>query len=357
MDINTTDGHPTDDATILDNAELYRQNLQYFLGAKRATIQTVTMSALGDMHFAPRPTIIDGLLSPGAYLLAGAPKIGKSLLSTQIGYHISMGMDLWGHRVQQGTVLYLALEDTLHRLQQRLQRMYDVTSNHLHLAISAPKLDDDLDNQLTNFIAAHPNTNTIIIDTLQKIRTVSGDAYNYAKDYDVISKLKKIADDHNICVLLVHHTRKQDTTDVFDMISGTNGIFGAVDGALVLRKAQRDIADATLDIVGRDIPDRVLQLRRDPITLCWQLVTANTAYREPSDPVLDAIANLVSLDTPVWVGNATELIAAAGLNTAANAITKRLNANTYKLLDKYGIQYTYTTTHNGRMITLRLITE
>ena len=55
----------------------------------------------------------------------------------------------------------------------------------------------------------HSDTKLIIIDTMQKIREVGGEAYSYASDYEIVGKLKQFADKHCICVLTVHHTRKQ----------------------------------------------------------------------------------------------------------------------------------------------------
>ena len=54
-------------------------------------LHTVSMSELYQTTYQSRPPIIDGLLYAGAYILAGAPKIGKSFLVAQIAYHISTG--------------------------------------------------------------------------------------------------------------------------------------------------------------------------------------------------------------------------------------------------------------------------
>ena len=52
------------------------------------------------------------------------------------------------------------------------------------------------------------------------------DSYSYSSDYEVIGKLKQFADRHGVCVLIVHHTRKQPAGDSFEMISGTTGLLG-----------------------------------------------------------------------------------------------------------------------------------
>ena len=80
------------------------------------------------------------------------------------------------------------------------------------------------------------DTSLIIIDTLSKECEAGGDNYSYANDYQIITRLKALADSYGICLLLVHHTRKQQADDKFDMISGNNGWLGAADGAFLLIK-------------------------------------------------------------------------------------------------------------------------
>ena len=92
-------------------------------------LHTLTMTELFQTAYKSRPPIIENLLHSGAYLLAGAPKIGKSFLVAQIAYHVSTGQALWDCKVHQGTVLYLALEDDFQRIQNRMFMMYGVNDN------------------------------------------------------------------------------------------------------------------------------------------------------------------------------------------------------------------------------------
>ncbi len=172
------------------------------------------MSDLYEQVYPGRPPVIEGLLYAGAYLFVGAPKVGKSFLMAQLAYHVSMGLPLWGYAVRQGTVLYLALEDDHRRLQERLYRMFGADSaGDLYLSICAKQLGSGLEKQLKGFVREHTDTRLIIIDTLQKIREAGGDKYSYANDYEVITRLKRFADESGVCLLLVHHTRKQQADD------------------------------------------------------------------------------------------------------------------------------------------------
>ena len=321
-----------------------------------AYLPTVSMNDLYEQVYPGRPPVIDGLLYTGTYLFVGAPKVGKSFLMAQLAYHVSMVLPLWGYAVHQGTVLYLALEDDHRRLQERLYRMFGADSaGNLRLAIYAKQLGSGLEEQLKRFVREHPDTRLIIIDTLQKIREAGGEKYSYASDYEVIGRLKRFADESGVCLLLVHHTRKQQADDQFDMISGTNGLLGAADGAFLLQKERRTDNAATLDISGRDQQDQQLYLIRDEERLVWRLERAETTlWEEPPDPVLEAVSALVTAEQPLWSGTATDLAAALGLDMKPNALAMRLNVRAGKLLYAYNISYESARTHAGRTVTLTL---
>ena len=265
-----------------------------------AYLHTVTLDELMDNVFEGKSAVIENLLYTGAYILAGAPKIGKSFLVAQIAHHVSTGQDLWGYKTHQGTVLYLALEDDESRLQRRMFRMFGVEgTSSLHFATSAKMLGSGLDEQLEKFVREHSDTKLIIVDTLQKVREAVSDSYSYSSDYEVIGKLKQFADRYGVCVLIVHHTRKQPAGDSFEMISGTTGLLGCADGALLMQKEKRTDSKATLEVVGRDQPDQRLYLSKDQENLVWSLDHAeNELWKQPPDPVLEAVAKIVSCREP-----------------------------------------------------------
>lgn len=319
-----------------------------------AYLHTVSMNELYETVYQSRPPVIDGLLYSGTYLFAGAPKVGKSFFMAQLAYHISTGKKLWEYDVRQGTVLYLALEDDYQRLQERMSRMFGVEgTDSLHFAVYAKQLGAGLDEQLEKFIREHSDTRLIIIDTLQKIREVSTDAYSYANDYDIIGRMKQFAGKNGVCVLLVHHTRKQQAGDKFEMISGTTGLLGCADGAFLLQKEKRTDLSATLDIVGRDQPDQRLHLIRDAEKLTWQLDHAETElWKKPPDPLLDKVATVITEDNSAWSGSATELVALLQEDIQPNILTRRLNVKAGELLNEYQIEYSVKRTRNGSSISL-----
>lgn len=168
----------------------------------------------------------------------------------------------------------------------------------LHFATQSRTLCGGLSDQLDLFMQEHPNTKLIIVDTLQKIRELGGDKYNYASDYEIVAKLKAFSDKHNVCLLVVHHTRKMESEDSFDMISGTNGLLGAADGAFILQKKKRTDRSAKLSVVGRDQQDQELTLEFDQAHCLWKLIKSETeVFKTPPDPVLESVAKLVKLQS------------------------------------------------------------
>ena len=176
--------------------------------------------------------IVNSLLPEGLHLLAGAPKTGKSWLALWICLCVSKGEPMWELPTAQGTVLYLCLEDSYARIQNRLFQITDA----LHFANLSGRIGGGLEEQIEHFLEEHPDTILVVIDTLQKIRDILPEANSYAGDYRELSLLKELADRHHIAVLLIHHLRKMNDNDPMNMISGTTALSGVTDSNFVLKR-------------------------------------------------------------------------------------------------------------------------
>ena len=324
-----TDNSITDyDENIKDLDESFREMQREMLRQMNPSyLKTVSMSTLYDTDFETQTALIDGLLYQGTYLFVGSPKVGKSFMMAQLAYHISTGTPLWNYKVRKATVLYFALEDDYPRLQRRLYHMFgaDGTDN-LYFATECKTVNGGLEDQIRGFIQEHPDTGLIIIDTLKRVRETGGADYSYGSDYDVVAKLKALADSYKVTMLIVHHTRKQQADDKFDTISGTNGLLGAADGAFVLSKEKRTANAAMLDITGRDQPDQKIYLNRNPETLVWELERTETElWKLPPEPLLENIAVKITNENPEWYGSPTELVEFLGVEMKANALTMKLS--------------------------------
>ena len=130
-------------------------------------------------------------------------------------------------------------------------------TDQLYLAVLAKQIGEGLEQQIEGFVREHPGTKLVIIDTLQKVRSGKSAARNeYAADYEAMGPLKQLADQLGICIMMVHHTRKQDADDPFDTVSGTNGLHGSVDGTFLFKRSHGQTPrTGTIDVTGRDVAE------------------------------------------------------------------------------------------------------
>lgn len=124
-----------------------------------------------------------------------------------------------------------------------------------------------------------PQTRLIVFDTLERVRpSEDPKARLYHSDYQAVQGLQDLAKEFGVCILVVHHTRKQDASDHLDLVSGSTGLTGAADGVLVLKRSRGE-SDATLTANGRDFPDTELALKFDGELCDWRALGDAAEYR------------------------------------------------------------------------------
>ena len=218
---------------------------------------------------------VPGILAEGVNLLAGPPKVGKSWLALGIALAIACGgkaLDFIS--VQAGPVLYLALEDTPRRLQSRIRKILGgrPAPGALTLATTCPALPDGGEQAIGSWLDRNLDARMVIIDVFAKMRGRSPAGMSaYDADYAAIGHAKRLADNHGVAVVLVHHVRKAGADDFLTEVSGTNGLAGAADAALVLKRA-RGQADGVLHVTGRDVDEAEYALRFLPDAGAWLLL-------------------------------------------------------------------------------------
>jgi len=220
---------------------------------------------------------VPGLVAEGLTILAGAPKVGKSWLSLGLGIAISTGGKALGRiDVDQGEVLYLALEDTPRRLKSRLKKVIAGDSpaglGALTIAVECPPLPAGGDQRIADWLDRRRDARLVVVDVLSRIRgSASPDTPQYDRDYAAVTRAKAIADAYGVAVVVVHHTRKMAGEDFVAEVSGTFGISGAADAVISLKR-MRGTADGILYVTGRDIEENQHALSFSADLGSWQLL-------------------------------------------------------------------------------------
>jgi RecA-family ATPase len=234
-----------------------------------------TAAELMAIEFPEPRWAVPGILAEGLNLLCGPPKLGKSWFALNVAVAVSMGTKAFGRvHVDQGDVLYLALEDPGRRLQSRLRMVLGLepAPERLTLETACPAIADGGAELIDKWLGEHPDARLVIVDVFTRIRgKVNDRSGRYEADYEAMAAIKTIADEWGIAILVVHHTRKQHAADFLDTVSGTHGLAGAADAVLVLERS-RGSAEAKLQITGRDVEETEYALNFAGDVGTWQFL-------------------------------------------------------------------------------------
>ena len=269
-----------------------------------------TFDELRAMDLKAPEFLIDGVLPKGIGILGAPPKIGKSWMALDIAIQVASGGEFLGHKCKKAGVLYLALEDSWYRLQERTEKIQEGGSvpDRLHFIIKSEvvepgKTDRGLYKQIEMALDKYKDVELVIIDTLQMVtpsKQRGDDAY--ASTYTLLNSIRPFWQERQVAFLLVHHTRKRSINDVdpFETFLGSQGLTGATDAMYIISKRDKDVDYCDFYGRGRDFEDVIVSIRRNPDTCRWEALGSPediAAIRErieyKSNPIVKAMNKIM----------------------------------------------------------------
>jgi archaellum biogenesis ATPase FlaH len=292
----------------------------------------------------PEPDwIIDGIIPVGLSVLAGRPKVGKSFLALQIAYAISAGGSVLDIPVKQGSVLYLALEDSGIRLKNRLSKQNATIEGSRRITFKTvyPTEADGFDQLQLDIMTG--DYRIIIIDTISRFMG-RADQMDLAEMTDISGRLQSLAQRYNTAILILDHHKKGNgfAPDVVDDLMGSTGKSAAYDTIIGLYK-ERGARTATLKADGRDLEKYVdLSLDWNADSCTWRLVGESGLIMENNTraQVLEAIEAITKLGD---MATTTEIANYTGIKpgNVSRTLSELLDVNKVQKLDKVGRQQPY----------------
>jgi hypothetical protein len=187
-------------ATPIAKGQSQNQNTNIILPEKKLVfngkvinpLEVIDGKSLLERDLPPIKFVIDKILPQGLFILAGSPKVGKSWLSLDFCQTVASSGQIWDCHADKGSVLYLALEDSLTRLQARLKKYTSEGIPDLYFGTRALKIQDGLVVQVADFIKEHPDAALVVIDTMQHIRNNINDKNAYVSDYRDMEIIRQI---------------------------------------------------------------------------------------------------------------------------------------------------------------------
>ncbi len=270
----------------------------------------VTAAELQRREFPPISYVVPGLIPEGLSILAGRPKVGKSWLALDVGIAVAAERICLGDRQPiQGDVLYAALEDNPRRLQRRIDRILSPVSTdwpkRLSFATTWKRLDKGGVDDIAHWADSVISPRLCILDTLAGVRPIRT-REGYVEDYESLATLHRLASERGLAVLVLHHTRKMEAEDPIDTISGTLGLAGCADTALIIARTAQG---TTFYIRGRDVEEAEHAISFDKHSCRWTILgTAAEVHRSNErGKILDSLLNATELLGPQQISDCTRM--------------------------------------------------
>lgn len=263
--------------------------------------------------------LVKGIVAVGGLSVwYGPPGCGKSFLLTHVAMSLALGVEVFGRRVKQGSVIYVAGEGAsgfrlrLEALRRSGVPIDDVPFRLVPVALDLVGSGDDVDRLLRS-VEAVPDVAMIIVDTVA--RSLGGAEENDAGFGALIKACDRIRTETGAHVALVHHSGK----DAGRGPRGHSSLLGAVDTAVEISRDADGIRRASI------------AKQKDGIEGDWltfDLQTVELGIDEDGDPVTSCIVAETNADRvakgrrkpsgqPAVAYHALESLLAAGEGEAA----------------------------------------
>lgn len=265
-----------------------------------------TVAELYDAELPETHWVVPGHMPIGLGILGGRPKLGKSWLMLQTASAKGTGGKLFDQDVTRGAVLYLALEDSSRRLQERIRNM-NIPRDALITLVREwkPLHKGGLDDLLIEIEGN--DYSLVVIDTLT--RALPGVDQNEAETIGpIMARLQAMAMNRDMGIYAVDHTRKPNGmySDPIDDIMASTAKTAVADVVLALYK-ERGKKGANLRGRGRDIEEIDLRMFWDPLTYSWQSMGSNAEFE-----MTEQYGKILAILDDLGRANASEIAKAAG---------------------------------------------
>lgn len=319
--INLIEGLEQERGIIPQKRRVVYENGRFREAQKPPELTPVSAAELMTMNLPPLVYLVDKILPLGLCMLGAPSKYYKSYMALDMCLCICEGRPFLGFETTKSGCLYLDLESTKRRPQSRIRQILGGKPAPDNLEILTAEdevrlIGDGFEEQIAKKLEENPDIRLVVVDVFQRIRpAMKKSQTGYDRDYDDLGPLKKLADSHNICLLLIHHTRKmKDPNDVFNELSGSMGVMGALDAAWVISKSDRFLSEGTLSITGRDMESQQFKIEFEKDKFRWRnlgtaadIETQRLRFEFDQSPVVQTIKKLIAQGGGHWEGSASDI--------------------------------------------------
>jgi archaellum biogenesis ATPase FlaH len=239
--------------------------------------------------------LVQGLFRKGVlFLVAGAPKTGKSLLATNLGVCLIQGTPFLNRATLKSRVVFIQNEEplpgTYHRIYNNGLQFLEASQPELfeelldsHDLIVAKHLDLSVDKASIVKVIEDHEADVLIVDSLGASIRRSGLTEYSTELIPLLYEWQDYAHTHNVNIFILHHTTKMNAgrqssdeskavptqTRLIGATAGHNGIMRANDGAVFLQPGKTP-GTVVLYTIPRDgVPEELLLEHEEDEASFW----------------------------------------------------------------------------------------
>ncbi len=285
-------------------------------------LESITAKELQGLDIPPLEFIVESFLPLGLAVLGAPPKSFKSYMCLDMCLCICRGFDFMGFKTKKAACLYMDLESTRRRPKNRINQILKGAEapDNLHIVIEASPMGKGFETQVRKKIEQHPDIKVVVVDVFKKVRQGTKKGIDpYERDYEDYGAMKGLADSLGIAIILVTHTTKmKHPDDPFNELTGSAGVMGSIDVAMVIKKESREDETAKLYITGRDLEEQCYEIKFDKQNFQWnklgahrdmEILRVERRYRDSH--IVGTIRKLVDQNGGRWEGTASEIVKAS----------------------------------------------
>lgn len=244
----------------------------------------ISAADLQNKKFPPVRWAVDDIVPEGLTILAGDPKVGKSLLAVDICSSIASGNEVFGAKsCTKGVAVYLSMEDPERRVKERIERQCDMWPDTFKLVTGGVwQLGKTFFDTLDEMLMLWPDLRSVVIDTMQFVmpEKKSG-TQDYQFYHAYLHPVHNWAINNHIALIMITHLTKgkgAEGENPFSDIIGSTAIQGTADAMILLKKNHAkagllkedpSIHDGTLIVTGREIARTDIKLIFEGVALKW----------------------------------------------------------------------------------------
>ena len=313
------------------------------------------------LDIPPLEWLVKGLLpADGVAVLSAPPKYYKSFLCLQLCIAVCTGSEFLAHETVRAGAIYFDLESNKRRPRDRLKSMLKETPAPENLYIVTLEdepgtLDDGFIAVMQDQVNQHPDIRLFVIDVFQRIRQAAKKGQNaYTFDFESMKPLSEFAARNRVCCLIVHHNKKEfDQSDVFNSMSGSTGLLGFADVALMLTRKNRNSQNTVLHCTGRDIASEEFAIEFDKSSMKWrykgmaeEVETSKELDDFSHDPTMRTLLKAIEINGGAWEGTTSDLIKESEYHghkifSDKRSVGRVISKYADFLKREHGITYTY----------------